>query len=71
MQAYTRSIRSRPGWKSYQQQAKPPQHLKEREYKKNSNVMCRPHALSHKLMALSNYLAVFQVHIKPQLHLVG
>lgn len=71
MQAYTGSIRSRPRWKSHQQQAKPPQRLKEREYKKNSNVMCRPHALSHELMALGNYLAVFQVNIKPQLNLVG
>lgn len=70
MQAYTGSIRSRPGWKSHQQQAKPPQRLKEREYK-NSNVVCRPHALSHKLMALGNYLAVFQVNIKPQLNLAG
>lgn len=71
MQAYTGSIRSRSGWKSHQQQAKPPQHLKEREYKKISNVMCRPQALSHKLMALGNYLAVFQVNLKPQLNLVG
>lgn len=60
MQAYTGIIRSRPGWESHPQQAKLPQHLKDREHKR---IAIGP-------QAFGNYLAIFQGNIKPQLNLV-
>lgn len=55
MQAYAGSLRK----SQHQQQAKAPQHAEDRDHKRKSSrtpshIMCRPHAMSHKLMALGN-----------------